>query len=75
MLLQAEEFDMSKDEKNIGEPRTRHLDRDADATGSGSNDREPASGAERKRASKGDVTDIGTDAQQADGTAAGPSTS
>ena len=75
MFPQAEEFDMAKDEKDIGEPRSRHHDRDANDTGSAPSDRETSRGAERKRASKGDVTDIGTDAQQADGTAAGPSTS
>jgi hypothetical protein len=38
-------------------------------------DREAKPGAERKGASKDDFSDIGTDAQQADGSAAGPSTS
>ena len=66
---------MAKDEKDTGEPRTRRHDSDAKDTGSAPSDREASGGAQRKRASKGDVTDIGTDAQQADGTAAGPSTS
>ena len=57
---------MPKDDKNIDEKRTHPSD---------SHDREAKRAGERKDHSKDDVTDIGTDAQQADGTAAGPSTS
>ena len=67
---------MPNNDKEINEQVPRGRDNsDASKTGAGSSDREVNRGAERQSDSKDDFTDIGTDAQQADGTAAGPSTS
>jgi hypothetical protein len=57
---------MRNDEKDIDEKRPRPSD---------SSDRDAKRATERNDQSKDDYEDIGTDAQQADGSAAGPSTS
>ena len=62
-------------DKDKDERLSRDRDRNASDAKSGTNDREASRRTERKDASKDDFSDIGTDAQQADGSAAGPSTS
>ena len=66
---------MAQDRKDTNEKRERLDDSDATGDKSSSNDPDVKRSADRKKRSRDDVTDIGTDAQQADGTAAGPSTS
>ena len=66
---------MAHNDEGSDRKDTRHHDSDPSDTDSGSSDRDVSRRAERKRSEKDDFTDIGTDAQQANGTAAGPSTS
>ena len=65
---------MAQDDKGNDEKRPRRDGTENDEESS-SSDRDVSRETERAAKSKGDFTDIGTDAQQADGTAAGPSTS
>ena len=66
---------MPKNDKDMDERLSRNRDSNAEDAKSDSGDRDASRRAHRKDGSKDDFSDIGTDAQQADGSAAGPSTS